>query len=85
MDAVIQSAIQALKQRRTEIDQAISSLEGVNASQIQTGSVSRKTTTKKAALAGTGSSKRRTMSPAVRAKLRAAYAANHPGWKPKKK
>jgi hypothetical protein len=28
--------------------------------------------------------KRKTMSPAVRAKLRAAYAKNNPGWKPKR-
>ena len=28
--------------------------------------------------------KRKAMSPAVRAKLRAAYAKNHPGWKPKR-
>jgi hypothetical protein len=34
--------------------------------------------------AAKGSTKRKTMSPAVRAKLRAAYAKNHPGWKPKR-
>jgi hypothetical protein len=28
--------------------------------------------------------RRMAMSPAVRAKLRAAYAKNHPGWKPKR-
>jgi hypothetical protein len=34
--------------------------------------------------AAKGTAKRKTMSPAVRAKLRAAYAKNHPGWKPKR-
>ena len=28
--------------------------------------------------------KRKALSPAVKAKLRAAYAKNHPGWKPKR-
>jgi len=32
-----------------------------------------------------GTRKRKPMSAAIKAKLRAAYAANHPGWKPKKK
>jgi hypothetical protein len=77
-DVVIENAIKALKQRRNEIDEGIRALERVSGSAVHS-----------AQLAPAGK-KRNTrtgkpMSAAAKAKLRAAYAANHPGWKPKKK
>jgi hypothetical protein len=76
-DLVIENAIKALRQRRSEIDQIINSLERVTGSAAASASTS---STKKAPVR-----KGKPMSAAAKAKLRAAYAANHPGWKPKKK
>ncbi len=77
-DAAIENAIEALKKRRDELDAGIRALEGFDGGSTQasrTVPVAKKSTGRK----------RRTMSAAVRAKLRATYAKNHPGWKPKKK
>ena len=75
---VIENAIKALKKRRDEIDGIIQSLERV------TGGAARVTQSappsKKASVR-----KSKPMSAAAKAKLRATYAKNHPGWKPKKK
>lgn len=77
-DVIIQNAIAALKRRRDEIDVIIKSLErvsGVAATGVQSASTKKKVPARKG----------KPMSAASKAKLRAAYAANHPGWKPKKK
>ena len=77
-DVVIENAIRALKKRRNEIDGIIRSLERVTggaARVVQVAPPSKKAIVKK----GTP------MSAEAKAKLRAAYAKNHPGWKPKKK
>ena len=74
MDAAIGSAIKALRERRDGLDRAIQYLESLD------GAVRPAQAVRKA--------KRRVgkpMSAAVKAKLRAIYAKNHPGWKPKKK
>ena len=78
-DVVIESAIRALKQRRDEIDAIIKSLERVSGGAAR--GVQAASTNNKKVPAGKG----KPMSAAAKAKLRAAYAANHPGWKPKKK
>lgn len=77
-DAVIENALKALKQRRDDLDRAIKSLQGANGSRAA--SVQPRASTR-----GTRRRKGKPMSAAVKAKLRAAYAANHPGWKPKKR
>lgn len=77
-DVVIENAIRALKHRRDDLERAISSLEGVNGV-ITRAAQSSPTATRIRRTKG------RAMSAAIKAKLRAAYAANHPGWKPKKK
>lgn len=77
-DVVIDNAIKALKQRRAEIDsgiQALESLNGGSAHVRQAGPGAKKGTSRRG----------KPMSAAVKAKLRAVYAKNHPGWKPKKK
>lgn len=77
-DIVIENAIKALKKRRDEIDGIIQSLERVTGSAApvaQSAPPSKKGTARKG----------KPMSAAVKAKLRAVYAKNHPGWKPKKK
>ena len=76
-DVVIENAIKALKKRRDEIGGIIQSLERVTgtAHAAQSSPVSKKATARKG----------KPMSAAAKAKLRATYAANHPGWKPKKK
>jgi hypothetical protein len=77
-DAVIENAIKALKKRRDEIDGIIQSLErigGVTTHAAQPTPASKKVSSKK----------RTPMSAAAKARLRATYAKNHPGWKPKKK
>jgi len=77
-DVVIENAIRALKQRRDEIDAIIKSLERVSggaARAVQPASTTKKVPARKG----------KPMSAASKAKLRAKYAANHPGWKPKKK
>ena len=76
-DVVIENAIKALKKRRDEIDGIIQSLERVTGatSVVQSAPPSKKVSGKK----------RGPMSAAAKAKLRAIYAKNHPGWKPKKK
>ena len=77
-DVVIENAIKALKQRRNEIDSIIQSLERI------TGGVTH--AAQSAPLNKSRSARKgKPMSAAAKAKLRAAYAANHPGWKPKKK
>ncbi len=78
MDLAIESAIKSLKQRRDEVDKAIRALEGVDG---RNGRTAQHTPVVKKVTA----SKSKPMSAAIKAKLRAAYAANHPGWKPKKK
>jgi hypothetical protein len=80
-DVVIENAIKALKQRRDEMDAIIKSLERVSGGGTPRGAQSNSTSTNKKAPARKG----KPMSAAAKAKLRAAYAANHPGWKPKKK
>jgi hypothetical protein len=77
-DVVIENAIKALKKRRDEIDGIIQSLERV-------GGVT--THAAQPTLASKGKTGRRgkPMSAAAKARLRATYAKNHPGWKPKKK
>ena len=77
-DVVIEKAIKALKQRRNEIDGIIQSLERVTGGAVHAA---------QSAPASKGKTGRRgkPMSAAAKAKLRAAYAASHPGWKPKKK
>jgi hypothetical protein len=77
-DVVIENAIKALRKRRDEIDSIIQSLERV------TGGYVRAAQSVPARKKATGR-KGKPMSAAAKAKLRAAYAANHPGWKPKKK
>ncbi|HEY5214475.1 MAG TPA: hypothetical protein VIJ38_15790 [Acidobacteriaceae bacterium] len=77
-DVVIENAIRTLKQRRDEIDAIIKSLErvaGGAARGVQPTSTNKKEPARKG----------KPMSAASKAKLRAAYATNHPGWKPKKK
>jgi hypothetical protein len=77
-DVVIEKAIKALKQRRNEIDGIIQSLERVTGGAThaaQPTPASNKATPRRG----------KPMSAAVKAKLRAIYAKNHPGWKPKKK
>jgi hypothetical protein len=77
-DAVIENAIKALKKRRDEIDGIIQSLERVTGGAphaAQSAPASKKVSSKK----------RTPMSAAAKARLRATYAKNHPGWKPKKK
>jgi hypothetical protein len=77
-DVVIENAIKALKKRRDEIDGIIQSLERVTGSAVrvaQSAPPSKKATARKG----------KPMSAAAKAKLRATYAKNHPGWKPKKK
>jgi hypothetical protein len=77
-DVVIENAIRALKKRRDEIDGIIQSLERVTggaARAAQSVPASKKATARKG----------KPMSAAAKAKLRATYAKNHPGWKPKKK
>jgi hypothetical protein len=77
-DVVIENAVRALKQRRDDLERAISALEGVNAIVARTAQSS-------PAVRRIKRPKGKAMSAAIKAKLRAAYAANHPGWKPKKK
>jgi len=77
-DAVIDNAIRALKKRRDEIDGIIQSLERV------TGGTAHAAQSSPASNKATGR-RRKPMSAAAKAKLRAVYAKNHPGWKPKKK
>lgn len=77
-DVVIENAIKALKQRRNRIDEGIRALEHVSGGAAHSAQVvpaGKKENTRKG----------KPMSAAAKAKLRAAYAANHPGWKPKKK
>lgn len=77
-DVVIENAIKALKKRRDEIGGIIQSLErigGITAHAAQPTLTSTKATARKG----------KPMSAAAKAKLRAIYAKNHPGWKPKKK
>jgi hypothetical protein len=76
-DVVIENAIQALKQRRNQIDTIIREMERVTGHThgAQSAPASKKVSVRKG----------KPMSAAAKAKLRAAYAANHPGWKPKKK
>jgi hypothetical protein len=76
--AIIENAIQALRKRRDEIDSGIRALESLNGGSSQ--ATAPPTIAKKSA-SKTG----KRMSAAVKAKLRIAYAKNHPGWKPKKK
>ena len=75
---VIENAIKALKKRRDEIDGIIQSLERVTGSAVR---VAQSVPPSKKATARKG----KPMSAAAKAKLRATYAKNHPGWKPKKK
>ena len=75
-DLVIENAIKALKKRREEIDGIIQSLERVTGSAARVAAP----TSKKESIR-----KGKPMSAAAKARLRAAYAKNHPGWKPKKK
>jgi hypothetical protein len=85
-DAVIDSAIRALKVRRDEIDSIIRNLQRVSGGSSSSTPVSggRRPATK-SATKKVRSRRGKPMSAAVKEKLRAAYAANHPGWKPKKK
>jgi hypothetical protein len=77
-DAVIENAIKALKKRRDEIGGIIQSLERIGG--VTTHAAQPTLASKKAA-----ARRGKPMSAAVKAKLRAIYAKNHPGWKPKKK
>ncbi len=77
-DVIIENAIAALKRRRDEIDVIIKSLQRVAGVAVRG---VKPASTKKDGPARKG----KPMSAASKAKLRAAYAANHPGWKPKKK
>jgi len=77
-DVVIENAIKALKKRRDEIGGIIQSLERV------TGGTAHAAQPKPASNKATGR-RGKPMSAAAKAKLRATYAKNHPGWKPKKK
>lgn len=77
-DMAIENAIKSLKQRRDEIESGIRALESLNGGSgraTQPTSVTKKS----------GGRRRKPMSAAIRAKLRAAYATRHPGWKPKKR
>ena len=77
-DVVIENAIRALKKRRDEIDGIIQSLERVTGGAAH---APQSSPASKQASARRG----KPMSAAAKAKLRAIYAKNHPGWKPKKK
>ena len=78
-DVVIENAIKALKRRRNEIDSIIQSLERITGGVTRAAQLAAPLNKKRNARKG------KPMSAAAKAKLRAAYAANHPGWKPKKK
>lgn len=69
--------ISALETERSRIDNALRALRGTSTS---TSSV--KTTPQQKS---SPKKKGKPMSEAMKAKLRATYAKNHPGWKPKKK
>jgi hypothetical protein len=69
--------IKELQIERSRIDNALKALRGVPTSTAPAKTSSQQKSSPK--------KKGKPMSEAAKAKLRAIYAKNHPGWKPKKK
>jgi hypothetical protein len=82
-DVAIDNAIKELKRRRDEIDNIIQGLQRLTPSTVVTAHSA--PASKKGSAKKKGASKGKPMSEEIKARLRATYAKNHPGWKPKKK